>query len=97
MGVVEIVAAFSEALGALVLAAAFLLAALWLWRRPGAWPVAVLGVLFLLEIVYLAEYDWGVTGERAMIIVTLAVAGIGFLAAIAWFVQRRRTSTAAST
>ena len=68
---------------------AFLLCAFWLSRRVSVWPVVALAVLFLFEIIYLLDYDWGVTGDRAMIVATLVASGVGLLGAAAWFVQRR--------
>jgi hypothetical protein len=91
MFVVEVVAGFVEVPLAGVLSVVFLLGAVWLWyRRDSIWPVAALGVLFLLEIIYLSDYDWNDATDRAMIVVTIAVSGVGLLAVIGWFIQRRR-------
>lgn len=91
MGVVEIVATFVESPYAIVLAAVLLLGAAWAWLRPTSiWPLVAIAVLFLLEIVYLSDYDPGETVDLVMIIATVVVCGIGLLAAVGWLIQRRR-------
>ncbi len=91
MGVAEIIAVFVEGAYAVVLALLLLLGAAWSWwRRDSAWPVIALSLLFLLELVYLSDYDWADTTDRAMIIVTVAVCVTGLLGAVIWFLTRRR-------
>lgn len=90
MGAVEIVAAFVEAPYALVLAAVFVVLALWFWRRNSALAAALLAVWFLLELLYLGDYDWDDAVDRLMIVATVGVSGIGLLAALGWLLQLRR-------
>jgi hypothetical protein len=91
MGIIEVVATFVEAPYAIVLAALLLLAAVWAWTRPTSiWSVVALAVLFLLEIVYLSDYDPSQTNDLIMMVATMLVCGVGLLATIVWFVQRRR-------
>ena len=94
MAAIEIVAAFVETPFALVLAAGLLLVAAWFWRRNSVWPAGLLALLFLLEILYLSDYEWSDTVDRLMIIVTITVSGIGFVAAAVWLVQAMRSRTA---
>jgi hypothetical protein len=90
MAAIEVVGAFVETPYALVLAAILLLVAAWFWLRSTVWPAGLLALLFLLEILYLSEYEWSDTVDRLMIIVTLALAGIGFITAALWLVQAIR-------
>jgi hypothetical protein len=93
MGLIEVVATFVEAPYAIVLAALLLLGAAWAWLRPTSiWPVVAVAVLFLLEILYLSDYDPSQTGDLVMIIATVIVSGIGLLAAVVWLIQRRRAA-----
>jgi hypothetical protein len=96
MALVEGVAAFVEAPLAAILAVLFVLGSIWLWRRrDSVWPVAALGVLFALELLYLADYNWNETMDKLMIIATVVVSGAGLIAAVVWFIQQRRTRSAA--
>lgn len=90
MGAVEVVAVFVEAPYALMLAAIFFLLAVWFWRRNSAWAAVLLAVWFLLELLYLGDYDWDDNGDRLMILLTVAVSGVGLLAAVGWLLQSRR-------
>ncbi len=93
MGIIEVVATFVEAPYAIVLAALLLLGAAWAWMQPASvWPVVVLALLFLAEIIYLSDYDPNQTGDLVMMVATVVVSGVGLLAAVVWFVQRRRDS-----
>ena len=97
MAAIEIVAAFVETPYALVLAAILLLAATWFWRRNSVWPAGLLALLFLLEVLYLSDYEWSDTVDRLMIIVTIAVAGLGLVAAAVWLVQAIRSRAASAS
>lgn len=92
MGAVEVIATFVEAPYAIVLAALLLAGTVWLWMRPASvWPVAVLGLLFALELLYLGDYDWN--SDAPMMVLTIVLSGIGLLGVIAWFWQRRASRT----
>ncbi len=92
MATVELVATFVEAPYAIHLAGLLLAGTIWFWLRPASvWPVALLGLLFAFEVLYLGDYDWKV--DAPMMAVTIVVCGVGLLAVIAWFWQRRTMGT----
>jgi hypothetical protein len=96
MGLIEVVAAFVEAPYAAVLAALLLLGAAWLWlRRDSIWPVALLGILFAFELLYLTDYNWDNGTDRLMIIATVVVSGVGLVASAASYLQRKRSGASA--
>jgi hypothetical protein len=88
MAAIEVIATFVEAPYAIVLAALLLAGTLWFWMRPASvWPVALLGLLFALELLYLGDYDWN--SDAPMMVLTIVVSGLGLVGVIAWFWQRR--------
>ena len=90
MGAVEVIATFVEAPYAIVLAGLLIAGTVWFWMRPASvWPVAALGLLFALELLYLGDYDWN--SDAPMMVLTVVVSGIGLLGVIAWFWQWRAT------
>jgi hypothetical protein len=95
LGVVELVAIFVESLYVIVGVVLLFGLLVWFWRRPASkLAVALLGLLFVAEIVYLGDYNWNSDSDRLMIIATGLVCGIGLIGVVAWFLQRRRTGAA---
>jgi hypothetical protein len=89
MGLVEIVAVFVESPYALILAALLFLGAGWLWLRPRSlWPILAVAVLFILELVYLSDYDWNDSSDRTLIILTVAICSLGLIAVVASLLGR---------
>ena len=80
---------------ALTFAALFLLAALWIQRRPGIVPAVVVGLAFLLELVGLPMYERTSPEDWVVQIGFGALSLVGLLAAVGMVIEHRRAHVVA--
>jgi hypothetical protein len=94
-GLFEAVSVPSVGAPAAVFAAVFLAAALWIYRRPGRPPAAVLGLAFLVELAGEPFYERNTATDWAVQMAFGVLSLVGLGAAIAVIVERRRLREAA--
>jgi hypothetical protein len=80
---------------ALTFGALFLLAALWLHRRPGVASAVVVGLAFLVELAGLPMYDRASVSDWIVQIGFGAISLVGLLAAGGMIIEHRRARVVA--
>ncbi|MDP9260116.1 MAG: hypothetical protein M3Q31_26685 [Actinomycetota bacterium] len=74
--------------------AIFLLAALWIYRRPGIAPAVVLGLAFLVELAGVPTYERNTVTDWVVQIGFGVLSLVGLVAAIGVLVKHRRARAA---
>jgi cell division protein FtsW (lipid II flippase) len=99
MAVIEVVTAFyiEVPAAAIVFAALFLVIAWFARRSPRAWPIIVLALMFVIEVVFVPTYERNGAADWIVQMAALLVSLVGLVGAAVWLAQRRRARDAPRT